>query len=161
MAGEVQTLPITKERTSNREWVFKKRPGPDGFNPETDFELRSCELPECGEGQLLVAPYLCSVDPTLYNALRGEEAAARTAGSFYYDFMTGVFALDSVPSWFMTAQVLDSKVEGFSKGQLVYGTAPWREVSAVSPEGFAPVTAKPEAAMSVLGMTGQTGYLGG
>eukprot|EP00656_Telonema_subtile_P007634 TRINITY_DN13584_c0_g1_i1.p1 TRINITY_DN13584_c0_g1~~TRINITY_DN13584_c0_g1_i1.p1 ORF type:complete len:360 (-),score=84.38 TRINITY_DN13584_c0_g1_i1:220-1299(-) len=153
-----QTLPIARTRTTNREWLFKQRPGPDGFNPDTDFELTPCELPSCGDGQLVVAPYLVSVDPTLYNAMRGSDSASRTEGSAYYDFMN--WATGAVPSWFMIAQVLESKADGFEPGQLVEGMAPWREVSAVDAAGWAPVTAQPEAQLSVLGLTGKTAYLG-
>ena len=42
----------------------------------------------------------------------------------------------------------------------MHGIAPWREISAVDAAGFSPVTAPPEAAISVLGHTGRTAFLG-
>jgi NADPH-dependent curcumin reductase CurA len=50
---------------SNREWVFRNRPKPSGFEL-SDFELRSCAVPSCGDGELLIAAHLLSVDPTMY-----------------------------------------------------------------------------------------------
>ena len=106
------------------------------------------------------------MDPTLFNALRGEEAAQRITGSAYYSMvLLSVvnsahhahgqmnWATGAVPCWRCVAQVLESKAPGFVAGQLVIGMTPWREVSAVDPAQFSHVTAQPEAAMSALGMT--------
>ena len=70
--------------SKNREWLIKARPGVGGFDPEACFELRDCEAPALDQGQILVAPNLMSVDPTLRNALAGPDAAGRTDGSAYY-----------------------------------------------------------------------------
>lgn len=145
--------------TKNNEWIFKSRPKATGFEL-SDFEMRACAVPELQEGELLVALHLLSMDPTMRNAMAGADAAARTDGSMYYNFMN--WQPGAVVAWMAVAQVLESKAEGFERGDLVTGSLPWREVSAVPantlqklPEGLTPA-----AAMSATGMTARTGYLG-
>ena len=151
--------PNTMVDSTNREWVFKSRPKTQGVEA-SDFELRPCATPEPQEGELLVALHLLSMDPTLRNAMAGSQAAERTDGSQYYAYMN--WHPGSVPSWMVVAQVLASKAEGFERGDMVMGMAPWRELATVSalavkkvPEGLAP-----SAALSAVGMTARTGYLG-
>lgn len=144
---------------SNREWIFKSRPGPAGV-AETDFQLRTCPVPVVGDGQLLVAPHLFSMDPTMRNALAGPEVAARAEGSVYYQFMN--WEPGQVPSWRSACQVVESRADGFRAGDMVLATAPWRELSCISPKGVEkiPPGVAPDAAMSVFGGTGMTGYMG-
>ena len=168
------------------EWAAICRPGPDGFQP-SDLELRECPLPECGDGeawakggqllswriadslcsrslctvlQVLLATHLMSMDPTMRNAMAGGEAAGRTEGSAYYKMMN--WEPGSVITWRIAGLVLESKVDGFSKGEIVFAQAPWREINAVNagalqkmPEGVSP-----SAAFSCLALTAVTGYLG-
>jgi len=130
-----------------------------GFQP-TDLELRECPVPECGQGQVLLATHLMSMDPTMRNAMAGEEAAGRTDGSAYYKMMN--WTPGKVITWRIAGLVLESKAEGFSKGDMVFAAAPWREINAVDasslqkmPEGVAP-----SAAFSCLALTALTGHLG-
>lgn len=144
---------------SNREWVFKSRPGPSGF-VVTDFELRDCAVPEAAEEELLVRLHLLSMDPTMRNAMAGDEAAKRTDGSKYWSFMH--WQRGSVPTWSVVAQVVQSRAEGFAPGDMVLTSAPWRELAAVPASGArkVPEGIAPSAALSAVGMTARTGYLG-
>lgn len=144
---------------SNREWVFKTRPGPNGFVP-TDFELRPCPVPEVGEGQLLVSLHLLSMDPTMRNAMAGSEATKRKEGCTYHEWMN--WQPGTVPTWRVVAQIVQSRAEGFEKGELVFAMAPWRELACIDAVGVdkIPEGITASAAMSVTGMTAMTGYLG-
>ncbi|CAJ1386907.1 unnamed protein product [Effrenium voratum] len=144
---------------ANREWIFKQRPGPEGFKA-SDLELRECPVPSCGENQVLLATHLMSMDPTMRNAMAGEDGAARTGGSAYWAFMN--WTPGKVVEWTIAGVVLESKAEGFAKGEVVVTSAPWREINAVEaetcrkiPEGVAP-----SAAFSCLELTAKTGFCG-
>lgn len=144
---------------TNREWVFKTRPGPSGF-AASDFELRTCAVPDIADGELLLRLHLLSMDPTMRNAMAGEEAASRTEGSMYYTFMN--WQPGTVPTWMVVAQVVESKAKKFTRGDFVLANAPWRELAAVpaSTVEKVPDGVTPSAALSAIGLTARTGYLG-
>lgn len=144
---------------TNREWVFKSRPGPKGFAP-SDFELRACEVPSCGENQVILATHMMSMDPTMRNAMAGEDGAARTQGSQYWGFMN--WPVGSVPTWRICGVVRESKAPGFEKGDLCLAMVPWRELNAVDAENLrkVPEGLTPSACFSCLELTAQTGYCG-
>eukprot|EP00913_Durusdinium_trenchii_P013891 g13040.t1 len=60
----------------------------------------------------------------------------------------------SVPVWRICGVVLESKAEGFAKGELCMAMAPWRELNAVNAEQLK------KAAFSCLELVAQTGYCG-
>jgi len=141
----------------NQEWIFQKRPGPNGFS-ESDFELRPCEIPVLQDGELLIASHLISIDPTMRNAMGGSEVAERTEGSRYYALMN--WQPGAVVSWKVLGRVKESRAQGFEVGDLVTTAAPLREITKAPaascqkvPDGVAPT-----AMMSVLGMTSRTAY---
>ena len=71
------TRPVSM--ATNQEWVFLARPQPSGM-ALSDWELRDCAQPQPVKGEeLLCATYLCSVDPTMRNAMAGPETVALTA----------------------------------------------------------------------------------
>ena len=123
----------TPKAMANREWVFKTRPGIEGFRP-SDLELRQCPVPSCGEGQVLLQTHLMSMDPTMRNAMAGEDGADRTQGSAYWDFMN--WQPGSVPVWRICGLVLESNVPQLAKGDLCMANAPWRELNAVDADGL-------------------------
>jgi hypothetical protein len=142
---------------ANREWVFLKRPGKQGFS-ESDFELRSCGVPNVGEGELLIATHLISVDPTMRNAMGGDEVAERTEGSGYYDFMN--WKPGSVVAWMIIGRVEQSKAAGFAVGDMVTAFAPLQELTTAKAAACSklPEGVPPTAVMSMLGGTAATGY---
>ncbi|CAK9046707.1 unnamed protein product [Durusdinium trenchii] len=119
-----------------------------------------------------------SMDPTMRNAMAGEEGADRTQGSAYWAFMN--WTPGSVPVWRICGVVLESKAaewvgeqrrsalqirpaaEGFAKGELCMAMAPWRELNAVNAEQLkkVPEGISPAAAFSCLELVAQTGYCG-
>ena len=110
--------------------------------------------------EVLLATHLMSMDPTMRNAMAGEEAAGRTEGSAYYKMMN--WTPGSVITWRIAGLVLESKAAGFSKGEMVFAQAPWREINAVSAEALQkmPEGVSPSAAFSCLALTALTAYLG-
>lgn len=63
----------------------------------------------------------------------------------------------------MIAEVIESKLAGFSKGDFVSGMMEWKEVQASKGEGLVKVDAKKaplSSYLGVLGMTGLTAYFG-
>lgn len=143
---------------ANREWIFLKRPGPSGMS-ESDFELRACSMPTLGDGDLLLATHLISIDPTMRNAMGGSEVAERTEGSAYYDFMN--WQPGAVVNWAVTGRVEESKAAGFKKGDMVSTFAPLREFTTAKaaacqklPEGVPPTSV-----MSTMGSTAMTAYI--
>lgn len=145
----------------NQEWIFKSRPGKAGMSTSL-FEMRPCATPSIGEGEALFAVHLISLDPTIRNAMAGDEAAVRTEGSAYYAMMNWVPG--QVISWIVVAQVVESRASGFAKGELVLGMAPLQRFFAATPtpQQFTklPPGIAPTAMMASLGATAMTGYLG-
>jgi hypothetical protein len=92
--------------------------------------------------------------------MAGSAAAARTDGSQYYSFMN--WQPGNVISWRVVSQVLESKAEGFSRGDFVVGTTPWRELATVRADEVqkVPEGVSPSASLSAVGMTARTAYLG-
>lgn len=126
---------------------------------ESDFELRACSMPTLGDGDLLLATHLISLDPTMRNCMSGSEAAERTDGSWYYEFMN--WQPGAVVTWFVIGRVEESKAADFKKGDMVFTSAPLREFTTAQaavcnklPEGVAPT-----AMMSAMGLTSLTAYV--
>jgi NADPH-dependent curcumin reductase CurA len=143
--------------TTNREWVFLKRPGPSGFE-ESDFALRPCEVPTVGDGELLLATHLVSIDPTMRNAMGGSEVAERTSGSGYYAFMN--WQPGAVITWSILARVVEARAPGFAEGDIVTTFAPLKELTKADAAHCqkVPTDVPLTAAMSVMGMTSRTAY---
>jgi NADPH-dependent curcumin reductase CurA len=145
----------------NQEWVFLSRPQPSGM-ALSDWDLRDCAEPEPADGELLCATYLCSVDPTMRNAMAGPHAVALTEQTDvgYYDMMD--WAVGSTPTWSMVAAVIDPNgCDGFAAGDLVQTAAPWRRRNAISARMARKLdpAVPAEAYLGTLGGTGNAGYL--
>jgi NADPH-dependent curcumin reductase len=121
------------------------RPGPD------NFRLEEASVPEPGPGQVLCRTIYLSLDP--YMRGRMSDAPSYTNPVQVGEVMVG----GSV------GQVLDSNLAGFAPGDFVVGYGGWQDY-AVSGEGEArkvdPAIAPISTALGVLGMPGQTAYVG-
>ncbi|NEY31177.1 zinc-binding dehydrogenase [Streptomyces sp. PRKS01-65] len=133
----------------NREWHLLSRPV--GWPKPEDFALVEAEMPEPGEGQVLVRNRYLSVDPYM----RGRMSAAKS--------YVAPFELGKVMQGGAVGEVVASRAEGFSVGDHVLHFFGWREYAAVDARHA--VKVDPEAAplstyLGVLGMTGLTAYAG-
>ena len=136
----------------NRYWTLSDRPL--GAWPTADtFALRQAPIPEPGPGQALTRTLYISLDPYQWGyKKRGVEAAgapchARTV-----------------------AQVVQSRMDGFAPGDLVFNTNGWAEYglmgegvarpSYMVPRRLDPAQGRISQAVGVLGMLGLTAYAG-
>ncbi len=136
----------------NRYWTLSGKPL--GGWPEADtFELHDGPMPEPGPGQALTRTIYVSLDPYQWGyKKRGVEAPgapchARTV-----------------------AQVVESRMDGFAAGDLVFNTNGWAEYglmgegvarpSYMIPRRLDPAQGRISQAVGVLGMLGLTAYAG-
>jgi hypothetical protein len=136
----------------NRYWTLSGRPL-GGWPEAGDFDLRTAAVPAPGPGQALTRTIYVSLDPYQWGYMRrgvtapGAPCHARTVG-----------------------QVIDSRMDGFAAGDLVFATNGWSE-HALMGEGVArpsymvprkldPAQGRISLAVGVLGMLGLTAYAG-
>lgn len=134
----------------NREIILKSLP--KGMVTEECFELREYIQPvELQADEVLLKSLYISVDPYM----RGRMS---TSKSYIAPFEAGKPMEGGV-----IAEVLESKVKGLKKGDVVLGNLPWREVQVAKGEGLNKL-AKGVAPLSyylgILGMPGLTAYTG-
>jgi hypothetical protein len=135
-----------------RYWTRADRPLDPWPTPET-FELREAEIPTPGPGQALTRTIYVSLDPYQWGYKKrgveppGAACHARTV-----------------------AQVVESRMEGFAPGDLVFNTNGWAEYglmgegvdrpSYMIPRRLDPAKGRISQAVGVLGMLGLTAYAG-
>jgi NADPH-dependent curcumin reductase len=133
----------------NRRIILASRPqGRPGLD---NFRLEEAPVPDPGPGQVLCRTIYLSLDP--YMRGRMSDAPSYTNPVQVGEVMVG----GSV------GQVLDSNLAGFAPGDFVVGYGGWQDY-AVFGEGEArkvdPAIAPISTALGVLGMPGQTAYVG-
>jgi NADPH-dependent curcumin reductase CurA len=136
----------------NRYWTLAEGPLP-GWPQADTFVLREAPMPEPAEGQALTRTIYVSLDPYQWGyKRRGAEAPgapchARTV-----------------------SQVVESRMDGFAPGDLVFNTNGWAEYglmgegvarpSYMIPRKLDPAQGRISQAVGVLGMLGLTAYAG-
>ena len=136
----------------NRFWTLADRPLDPWPTPQT-FELKTAPIPEPGPGQALTRTIYVSLDPYQWGyKKRGVEPAgapchARTV-----------------------SQVVESRMDGFAPGDLVFNTNGWSEYGLMGegvarpgymiPRRLDPAQGAISQAVGVLGMLGLTAYAG-
>ncbi|MFE7229999.1 NADP-dependent oxidoreductase [Streptomyces sp. NPDC001231] len=133
----------------NREWHLLSRPV--GWPKPEDFALVETEIPQPGEGQVLVRNEYLSVDPYM----RGRMSAAKSYAAPY--------ELGRPMQGGAVGEVVASEAEGIAVGDHVLHFGGWREYAAVNGRGAVrvdPAAAPLPAYLGVLGMTGLTAYAG-
>ncbi|MEU3842268.1 NADP-dependent oxidoreductase [Streptomyces sp. NPDC028635] len=143
----------------NREWHLLSRPV--GWPKPEDFALVEAEVPQPGEGQVLVRNKYLSVDPYM----RGRMSAAKSYAA--------PFELGKAMQGGAVGEVIESNAEGIAAGDHVLHFFGWREYAVfdakhavkVGPTAVPSVKVDPEgvplsAYLGVLGMTGLTAYAG-
>ncbi|MEV6989812.1 NADP-dependent oxidoreductase [Streptomyces sp. NPDC093228] len=142
--SDTPTLPAV-----SREWHLLSRPV--GWPDAEDFALVEAELPQPGEGQVLVRNTHVSVDPYM----RGRMSAAKSYAAPY--------ELNRPMQGGAVGEVVVSRAEGIEAGDHVLHFLGWREYAVVDAAQVVKVDA--DAAplstyLGVLGMTGLTAYAG-
>ncbi|MFJ3248541.1 NADP-dependent oxidoreductase [Streptomyces sp. NPDC086782] len=133
----------------NREWHLLSRPV--GWPKPEDFALVEAEVPQPGEGQVLVRNEYLSVDPYM----RGRMNAAKSYAEPY--------ELGRPMQGGAVGEVVASEAEGIAVGDHVLHFGGWREYAAVNGRGAVkvdPAAAPLPAYLGALGMTGLTAYAG-
>lgn len=124
---------------------------PVGVPKLSDFKFVTEEQVQIADGEILLKATHISVDPYLRGRMM--------EGKSYIE----PFGLNKAISSGMIAEVVESKLAGFSKGDFVSGMLEWKEVQVSKGEGLLKVDAKKSPLSSylgVLGMTGLTAYSG-
>ncbi|MGW1162875.1 NADP-dependent oxidoreductase [Streptomyces sp. NPDC002513] len=133
----------------SREWHLLSRPV--GWPKPEDFALVETEVPQPGEGQLLVRNEYVSVDPYM----RGRMSAAKS--------YVAPYELNQPMQGGAVGEVVVSHAEGIKPGDHVLHFSGWREYAVVDAKTAVtvdPQTAPLTAYLGVLGMTGLTAYAG-
>jgi NADPH-dependent curcumin reductase CurA len=124
---------------------------PVGLPKLSDFKFVSEEKPKVAEGEMLLKANYLSVDPYLRGRMM--------EGKSYVE----PFELNKAISSGMIAEVIESKLAGFSQGDFVSGMMEWKEYQVSNGEGLMKVDGSKlplSAYLGILGMTGLTAYLG-
>jgi NADPH-dependent curcumin reductase CurA len=134
----------------NRQWLLEKRP--HGMIKETDFRWNEASVPALKDGQVLVRNLAFSFDPT-------------QRGWMSMDTYMPAIPLGQTMKAGTIGQVVESKREGFAKGDLVQGLFGWEDYTVNGGEGLMglqklPRGTDPILALSLLGTTGLTAYFG-
>lgn len=133
-----------------KQWLLKSRP--EGIPLDSDFELKTIELPALENGQVKVKNTYVSVDPYMRPRLSSRE------GSY-----ANPYAIGGPIDGFSTGYVTESKSDAFKEGDRVIQMSGWCD-EAVMDAGKIQKLPKDELSdsyyMSILGMTGATAYFG-
>jgi NADPH-dependent curcumin reductase CurA len=134
----------------NRQWLLEARP--HGMIKETDFRWNETSVPPLKDGQVVVRNLAFSFDPT-------------QRGWMSMDTYMPAIPLGQTMKAGTIGQVVESRREGFAKGDLVQGLFGWEDYTVNGGEGLMglqklPRGTDPILALSLLGTTGLTAYFG-
>jgi NADPH-dependent curcumin reductase len=134
----------------NRQWLLEARP--QGMIKESDFRWNELSVPPLKDGQVLVRNLAFSFDPT-------------QRGWMSMDTYMPAIPLGQTMKAGTIGQVVESRREGFAKGDLVQGLFGWEDYTVNGGEGLMglqklPRGTDPILALSLLGTTGLTAYFG-
>jgi len=134
----------------NRQWLLDARP--QGMIKESDFRWNETVVPPLKDGQVVVRNLAFSFDPT-------------QRGWMSMDTYMPAIPLGQTMKAGTIGQVVESRREGFAKGDLVQGLFGWEDYTVNGGEGLMglqklPRDTDPILALSLLGTTGLTAYFG-
>jgi NADPH-dependent curcumin reductase CurA len=124
---------------------------PNGEPRDSDFDLVETELPEPGDGQLLVRNLWMSVDPYMRGRMNDVKS------------YTPPFKLGEALEGGAIGRVERSNNPGFAAGDIVQHNLGWRDAFISDGRGLGKLDATlapPQAYLGVLGGTGLTAYVG-
>jgi NADPH-dependent curcumin reductase CurA len=132
----------------NQQILLKQRP--QGMPGSECFDLVKGKIPAIAEGELLVKTEMLSIDPTI-------------RGWIDRDTYLPAVEIGAVVRCAGAGTVIESKREGISKGDRVFGLLGWQEYAVLSAKekpSVIPGGIPLEDALSVYGVTGLTAYFG-
>jgi len=133
-----------------RAWHLKSRP--EGMPTTGNFELKTFDLPKLEKGSLKVSNRWLSVDPYMRGRMNDVKSYVPP------------FALDAPMDGGAIGEVIESKAEGFAKGDLVLHMGGWRDEAVVTAKTALKLPdlggADPQQFLGILGVTGATAYFG-
>jgi len=124
---------------------------PAGEPKESDFALVEADVPEPGEGEVVVRNLWLSLDPYMRGRMNEGRSYARHVD------------LGEVMTAQGVGEVAESRTSRFAPGQIVLGPFGWQEYAAAPAHHLSrvdPEAAPIQTALHVLGMTGLTAYFG-
>ena len=138
--------------TMNRQWLLHERPV--GMIGPEHFKFVESDIPDPGEGEVLIRNLMFSFDPTQRGWTMDRES-----------YLPPVQIGEPMRAG-CVAQVVKSNHPDYAAGQLVQATNGWQDYAVVDPthppSSLRPMPdgAPPEMMLSVLGVTGLTAYFG-
>jgi len=133
-----------------RAWHLKSRPS--GMPTADNFELKDIDLPPLSDGMVRVRNRWLSVDPYMRGRMNDVK-------SYVPPFQVGAPLEGGA-----VAEVVESKADGFSPGDLVLHMAGWRDEAVVPAQALNKLPTipgvEPQAFLGNLGLTGGTAYFG-
>ena len=124
---------------------------PIGEPKDSDFRLEEFPVPRAEPGQMLLRTRWLSLDPYMRGRMSDAPSYAKPVG------------IGEVMEGGTVSEVMDSKLDGFGKGDLVVGRTGWQTHAVSNGKGLRKVDAKSapiSTALGVLGMPGMTAYTG-
>ncbi len=133
---------------SNLRVVLAARPS--GLPGASDFRLEERPAPEPRDGEVLVRQHYVSVDPAMRGWMTDRES-----------YVPGV-ELGAVMRAYGAGEVVESRAEGFSEGDIVVGLPGWQRYAALPAKHVhrVPPGIDAKLALGPIGMTGLTAYFG-
>ena len=138
----------------NRKILLVSRP--TGVPTLDNFEIADAEMPQPGEGEVLVRTLYLSVDPYMRGRMNDRKTYVEP------------FALNEVVTGGVVGEVVESRAEGLTPGDIVTGLLGWQlyQTARADPRNptairkVNPAVAPVTTALGVLGMPGLTAYFG-
>ena len=132
-----------------RAWHLMSRP--EGLPTNENFALKEVELPELQDGSVHVRNLWLSVDPYMRGRMNESKSYIPP------------FQIDSPMEGGAVGEVVESKADGFAKGDLVLHMAGWRDEAVLPAKALTKLPSldvEPQAFLGHLGMPGATAYFG-
>src|SRR3982751_515430 len=127
-----------------RAWHLKSRP--QGLPTDENFELSEIALPPLGDGMLRLRNLWLSVDPYMRGRMNDVKS------------YVPAFQLGEPLEGGAVGEVVESKAEGFTPGDLVLHMAGWRDEAVISGRAankLPNLGAEPQQFLGILGPTGE------
>jgi NADPH-dependent curcumin reductase CurA len=130
-------------------WHLKSRP--TGMPTQENFELKPIELPPLQDGQVRVRNLWLSVDPYMRGRMNDVKSYVPP------------FELGEPLEGGAIGEVVESRAEGLTAGDLVQHMSGWRDEAVVAArvaQKLPDIGAPPQQFLGILGVTGATAYFG-
>lgn len=140
---------MPQSENQNRRIVLAERP--KGEPDENTLRLETAEIPEPGDGEMLVRTEYLSIDPYMRGRMNDAKSYAEPV------------AIGGVMTGQVVGEVLASNLEKHNVGDRVLCTSGWQDYALSDGTGvinLGPAPDKPSWSLGVLGMPGYTAYAG-